>query len=69
MHRDSCAEHIGLFRQYGGEVFVAELDHKVVGHIEVTIDANRSISEYVCIHKCFDGAQRLPWKRSRKKIG
>ena len=50
MHRDSCAEHIGLFRQYGGEVFVAELNHKVVGHIEVTVDANRSIGEYAYIN-------------------
>ena len=49
MHEDSCAEHIMLFRVYGGEVFVAELDDRVVGHIEVIDDYNRRIGEYAYI--------------------
>jgi len=49
MHRDSCAEHLSLFREYGGEIFVAELDSMVVGHIEVITDFNRNVGEYAYI--------------------
>jgi len=49
MHRDSCAEHLSIFRRYGGEIFVAELDRRVVGHIEVIVDANRNVGEYAYI--------------------
>lgn len=49
MHGDSCAEHIELFRKYGGEILVAEVDGKVVGHIEVIPDFSRDLGEYLYI--------------------
>ena len=49
MHGNSCAEHIELFRKYGGEIFVAEVDGKVVGHIEVIPDFSQDPGEYLYI--------------------
>ncbi len=49
MHQYSCAEHIKLFREYGGEIFVAELNGRVIGHIEVIIDKDRKHGEYAYI--------------------
>jgi len=61
MHEDTCREHIIQFTSLGGRIFVAELDGKVVGEIDVIIEDDplpygRYLYIYVLmVHKNFRG--------------
>lgn len=50
MHRDSYFEHFRYFWDYGGKILVAEVDDRVVGHIEFLEDWDLDYGRYLYIY-------------------